>query len=95
MLSENIDVFSFIPDSIADALVSRNPPLLDLMVEKVREHEKCITVSEDEIVESRKILAENGYCVEYSSATVHAAATKISRVEDGALVLTGNGLKAL
>jgi threonine synthase len=84
---------SNIPDSVADALVSRNPPLLDLMVEKVREYGRCITVSEYEIVESRKILAENGYYVEYSSATVHAAATKISLVEDSLLVLTGNGLK--
>ncbi|QXJ30057.1 Threonine synthase [Saccharolobus shibatae B12] len=77
--------------SIADALVSTRPFLLDHMLKATSE---CIVVSDDEIVEAWKELAKMGLLVEYSSATVFAAYKKFS-VNDAVLVLTGSGLKVL
>ncbi|MEM0271188.1 MAG: pyridoxal-phosphate dependent enzyme [Thermoprotei archaeon] len=82
--------------SIADALVSTNPTLLKEMVSVLRECGDSVTVSEGEIVEAHSELEKMGLLVEYSSATVLAAAKKYS--EKGGvsvLVLTGNGLKTL
>ena len=81
--------------SLADALVSQAPPLLDLMESEIRENGTCITVTEQEIVESRVQLARKGILVEYSSATVYAAHTKWKKDGDSLLIMTGNGLKNL
>lgn len=81
--------------SIADALVSREPPLIDLMVKAVEEYGTCITVSEEEIIESRNELAGKGVLVEYSSATVYAAHKKKKMDGKSLLLMTGNGLKNL
>ncbi len=81
--------------SIADALVSREPPLLDLMVGAMKDRGKCITVSEDEIVQARQELAGKGILVEYSSATVFAAYKKFRGDGKSLLIMTGNGLKNL
>lgn len=81
--------------SIADALISREPPLLDLMEKEIRAYGSCVTVSEDEIVSSREELARQGILVEYSSATVYAARKKWKRDGKSLLIMTGNGLKNL
>lgn len=84
-----------ISKSIADALVSQAPPLLDLMVKEVQELGTCITVSENEIIEARVELARKGILVEYSSATVYAAYKKKKEAGKSLLLMTGNGLKNL
>lgn len=79
--------------SIADALVSREPPLLNLMVEEIRQSGSCITVSESEIIDAREKLAGKGILVEYSSATVLAAKEKWKKEGNSLLIMSGNGLK--
>ncbi len=81
--------------SIADALASREPPLLDLMFQAMWETGVCITVSEEEIIQARQELASKGILVEYSSATVFAAQKKFRGTGKKLLVMTGNGLKNL
>ncbi len=94
-----INNFSYDPQkpvqSIADALVSKEPPLLDLMVKEMKEIGSCVTVSEQEIMESRVELSRKGILVEYSSATVYAARKKKSVEGRSLLLMTGNGLKNL
>lgn len=78
--------------SIADALVSMKPPLLEKMVVAMKAG-TCITVSEDEIISARNDLSASGIYTEYSSATVYAAYKKKRFEGKSLLVLTGNGLK--
>jgi len=83
-------------DSIADALVSRKPALLDMIVKKIKTYNaRCVTLTEREIVEARTNLALKGVLVEYSSATTFAAYRKIGRDDKAILIMTGNGLKNL
>ncbi|MEM3911967.1 MAG: pyridoxal-phosphate dependent enzyme [Saccharolobus sp.] len=77
--------------SIADALVSTKPVLLDQMIKVVNE---CIVVNDNEIISAWKKLVRMGLLVEYSSATVYAAYEKF-KVNDAVLVLTGSGLKTI
>jgi threonine synthase len=87
-------------NSIADALVSVNPPLLDAMAKNLREtNGEVVVVREEEIFEAFKELARQGFFVEPSSAVAYAAykkqledkeATKSDRT---AIILTGMGLK--
>jgi threonine synthase len=79
--------------SLADALVSREPLLLNLMVDVLRKYGRCVTVTEDEIITARSALAHKGFYVEYSSATALAALNKSHYEGENVLVLTGNGLK--
>lgn len=79
--------------SLADALVSREPALSDLMVSALKKYGRCVTVTEDELVTARSELALKGFYVEYSSATVLAALNKGHYDGENVLVLTGNGLK--
>ena len=86
--------------SIADALVSVNPPLLDIMVKSLREaNGDAVMVEEDEIAFAFKELARNGFFVEPSSAVAYAAYKKqlenkeISRDGEIVIILTGTGLK--
>lgn len=80
--------------SIADALVSRRPVLLDLMVAKLRDAGgMCITISDEEIIAARRDLALSGIYTEFSSATVYAARKKWNPQGRSLLILTGNGLK--
>ena len=88
--------------SIADALVSTNPPLLDLMVEKMRRvGGDAEVVDEDEIYAAFVELARSGIFVEPSSAVAYAAykkqvdAGKASKDEVNVIVLTGSGLKSM
>ena len=78
--------------SVADALVSQSPPLLDEMVDAISKHGRVIMVSEDEIIQSRNDLARSGILVEYSSAVAMAGSRKIHGLKP-VVVLTGNGLK--
>lgn len=95
---------SYIPPekvtSVADALVSVNPPLLDLMVKRLKEvNGDTVMVEETEIAEAFKHLAMNGFFVEPSSAVAYAGYVKRTRHKGnspnskGVVVLTGNGLK--
>lgn len=78
--------------SIADALVSMKPPLLELMLQAISEG-NCVTVGEEEIISARNELAGIGIFAEYSSATVYAAYKNKKYEGNSLLVLTGNGLK--
>jgi threonine synthase len=86
--------------SIADALVSTNPPLLDLMIKELREiHGDVEVVEEGEILNAFTELAHKGFFVEPSSAVAYAAyqkhlkTKKISKTDKTVIVLTGHGLK--
>jgi threonine synthase len=86
--------------SVADALVSTDPPLLDLMVKKLKKvNGDAVMVEEREVVEAYKNLARKGFFVEPSSAVAYAGYTKhitsgeASRNTQAVTVLTGMGLK--
>jgi threonine synthase len=86
--------------SIADALVSTNPPLLELMVKGLRGVDgDAVMVEEEEILQSFKELAGMGFYAEPSSAVAYAAYQKqlledvAARNEKTVIILTGTGLK--
>jgi threonine synthase len=86
--------------SIANALVSTNPPLLELMVERLKEvNGGAVKVSENEILGAFIELAKKGFFVEPSSAVAYAGYKKhleegkTSEAEHATIVLTGTGLK--
>ncbi|MEM4058813.1 MAG: pyridoxal-phosphate dependent enzyme [Thermoplasmata archaeon] len=80
-------------ESIADALVSTKPTLIDMMADIIKNHGLCVTVTEKEIKDARTALALKGIYAEYSSATVYAAYKKRNFDGQNLLVITGNGLK--
>jgi threonine synthase len=86
--------------SVADALVSVSPPLLDLMAKRLKEADgNSVMVEEKEIVEAYGELAKRGFFVEPSSAVAYAGYSKdarsgeISKNDTSVIVLTGTGLK--
>jgi threonine synthase len=86
--------------SIADALVSVKPPLLDLMVNSLKAvGGDAVMVKEDEIMEAFLELARRGFFVEPSSAVAYAGYKKqlmsnaVSQEDKVVIVLTGSGLK--
>jgi threonine synthase len=86
--------------SIADALVSTNPPLLKLMIRELQEsHGDAEIVDENEILNASTELAHKGFFVEPSSAVAYAAYQKqlknkmMSKADKTVIVLTGHGLK--
>jgi len=88
--------------SIADALVSANPPLLDIMVKSLKEaNGDAVIVEENEILNTFIELARKGFFVEPSSAIAYAAYKKqlknkeVSKDDRVVIVLTGMGLKTL
>ena len=88
--------------SVADALVSTNPPLLGLMLRKLKEiHGDAVMVDEKEIMVAFKELASKGFFVEPSSAVAYAAYMKQLNNEEASgykrtvIVLTGMGLKTM
>ncbi|MFX0097531.1 MAG: pyridoxal-phosphate dependent enzyme [Candidatus Hodarchaeota archaeon] len=88
-------------DSIADALVSLNPPFLDLMVDGLKKTGgKTEAVGEAQIYDAFVELAKNGFFVEPSSAVAYAAYKKheelgqLSESQITVIVLTGSGLKS-
>ncbi len=87
--------------SIADALISTNPPLLDTMVNELkRANGDAEIVEEGEIFSAYKELASSGFYVEPSSAVAYAAYKKqlgegkIEKNSSVVIVLTGSGLKS-
>lgn len=89
-------------DSIADALVSVNPPLLDLMLAWLRKTDgDAIIIDENEITQAFTELARAGFFVEPSSAVAYAGykkqlmAREVSPEQKVAIILTGNGLKSM
>jgi len=88
--------------SVADALVSVTPPLLDLMVKKLKEaHGDVAMVQEEEILSAFKDLACQGFFVEPSSAVAYAAYKNqskgkgVSKNDRAVVILTGTGLKTV
>jgi threonine synthase len=86
--------------SVADALVSVNPPLLDLMAKGLKEvGGDSVVVEEKEVVEAYEDLARRGFFVEPSSAVAYSGYSKqvrsgdVSKNGNTAIVLTGTGLK--
>jgi threonine synthase len=86
--------------SVADALVSTNPPLLDEMIKVLKEVKAdSEIVDENEIVAAHTLLARMGFYVEPSSAVAYAAYMKqvkkmrVDRNERVLIILTGIGLK--
>jgi len=82
--------------TVADALVSTNPPLLDLMTKKLKDAGgDAVIVSENEILDAYWELASRGILVEPSSAVAYAAFKKYDERPNGAniVILTGFGLK--
>jgi threonine synthase len=86
--------------SIADALVSVNPPLLDLMVKNLKKaNGDAVIVEEGGILNAFKELARLGFFVEPSSAVAYAAYKKqlknknVSKDDKTVIILTGMGLK--
>jgi len=85
--------------SVADALMSVKPPLLDLMVKRLKDVDgEAVMVEESEIINSYKELARKGFFVEPSSAVAYAGYKKqlnneVSRDDSIVVVLTGTGLK--
>jgi len=87
--------------SIADALVSTNPPLLELMVKKMTEiRGDTEIVNENQIYDGFVELAKKGFFVEPSSAVAYAAykkqveSGKALKDESAVIILTGMGLKS-
>ena len=86
--------------SVADALVSVNPPLLDVMVKRLKEVDgDSVMVEENEVVEAYRSLARSGFFVEPSSAVAYSGYTKqtrsgnVSKNDRTVIALTGTGLK--
>ena len=95
---------SYIPPttirSVADALISVNPPLLELMTKELQKiRGEVAIVEENEIINAFRELARTGFFVEPSSAVAYAAFKKqtrdgmISKKDKVVVVLTGSGLK--
>ena len=87
-------------NSIADALVSVNPPLLKIMVDTLKEaNGDSVIVEENEIFDAFLELAQRGFFVEPSSAVAYAAYKKqlanreFSPSVNVVIILTGTGLK--
>jgi len=87
-------------ETIADALIVTNPPLLDLMVNKLRAMGGSVeVVGEGEIANAFHELARSGIFVEPTSAVPLACYRKqveLGEVDEGdrvVLLLTGSGLK--
>lgn len=86
--------------SVADALVSVDPPLLSLMFERLKAaNGDAVIVEEGEILEAFRELARSGFFVEPSSAVAYAAYKKqlkngeVSASDRAVVILTGTGLK--
>ncbi|MCL5787071.1 MAG: pyridoxal-phosphate dependent enzyme [Candidatus Thermoplasmatota archaeon] len=79
--------------SIADALVTINSPHLKEMTDKIKQYGRVITVTDNEIKDSRNALILKGIYTEYSSATTLAAYEKTDKSKNSLLILTGSGIK--
>ncbi|HLH85383.1 MAG TPA: threonine synthase, partial [Thermoplasmataceae archaeon] len=94
LLGKNYEPDNSIPN-VADALVSRNPQLLDLILKSLGNTSRGVIVNNSEILSAMEDFHRSGYLVEPSSATVLAAYRKYHGKNKPVLVLTGNGLKTI
>ena len=86
------------PDTIAKAIANPYPPSGNAVLKLLREFNwLCVTVSDREIIEAQRKLAEEGLFVQPASATGVAALGKLDLPEGAKTVsiLTGSGLKVL
>ena len=86
------------PKTIAKAIANPYPPSGNAVVKLLREFGwKCVSVSDEEILEAQKRLAGEGLFVQPASATGIAALKKLELPEGARVVsiLTGSGLKTL
>ena len=81
--------------SIADALVTINSPLKELIMKRYGHMLDCVAVTESEIIKAHGELAENGVLAEFSSAVAWAAWNRAGGKAGALIILTGNGLKNL
>ncbi len=81
--------------SIADALVTVNSPLKELILKRFGEMLDCRAVSETEILDAHGELASKGVLAELSSAVAYAAWKQAGEEVESLIILTGNGLKTL
>jgi threonine synthase len=88
--------------SVADALVSVNPPLLEIMVKSLKRVKgDAVMVKEEEILKAWQELGKKGVYVEPSSAVAYAsykqqvANAEIDRNGKTCIILTGMGLKSM
>lgn len=86
--------------SLADALVSVNPPLLDLMVKSLKEAKgEAVIVEEDDISNAFLETARKGFFIEPSSAVAYSGYKKqlenkeASEDDKAVIIATGSGLK--
>ena len=63
------------------------------MTDKIKQYGRVITVTDNEIKDSRNALIMKGIYTEYSSATTLAAYEKTDKSKNSLLVLTGSGIK--
>ena len=90
-------------ETIAHAISNPDPPAGNIVLRMIRENKgMIITVSDEEILEAQRILAElEGIFCQPASATVLAGLLKLSKEmkmdknDPIVLVITGSGLKAL
>ena len=81
--------------SIADALVTRRPVLMKLVVAAIGKNGSCVSVNDAEIMAAWRNLSESGFLVEYSSAAAYAGIMKKRFGDRPLVILTGNGLKSI
>ena len=86
--------------TIAEAITTGNPPGGDEIIDKAYKYGWLAEdVSEEEILQSQKLLAESGYFVEPATATSLYAIKKLrasNKIEKDAsviMILTGSGMK--
>ncbi len=88
--------------SVADALITTNPPLLEEMYNMMKKIDgDAEIVDENEIIKAHNSLAKKGVYVEPSSAVAYAVylkllkEKKLSERESVLIILTGSGLKSM
>ncbi len=86
------------PDTIAKAIANPYPPSGNAVLKLLRDFNwLCVTVSDGEIIEAQRKLAEEGLFVQPAGATGIAVLGKLNLPESSKVVsiLTGSGLKTL
>ncbi len=88
------------PTELADALRVSNPPRLEQIINAIRESRgDALIITDDELMQSWKLLLRRGFIVEPSSAVALAGYAKLlasnylSKDDETVIILTGSGLK--
>lgn len=88
-----IGVKSDNPEHTIASAIACPKPTLDYSINNVAK--EIITVSDDDIMQARKILAKNGFFVEPGGAVSYAGYRKLNIEGTIVLLLTGHGLKGI